>query len=245
MMKIVASLRRCWSGSVNCRSSFAIVDSWNILGGSLRRGSQVHLLAMAPEKEPDLTQTLANPAALPARVGKYRVTGKLGQGGMGVVLRAVDEDLGRTVALKFIPPGMHRAGAEERFLREARAASALDHVNIGTIFGIEETDDGRRFITMAYYEGESLAERLRDGVCPVAPAEAIGIAVQAARGLAAAHARGIVHRDIKPSNIMLTADGVVKIVDFGLASMAGADELTRTGAIAGTPAYMSPEQALR
>jgi len=89
------------------------------------------------------------------------------------VLRAADEDLGRTVALKFIPPGMHRAGAEERFPREARAASALDHVNIGTIFGIEETDDGRRFITMAYYEGVSLADRLGDGVCPMAPAEAL------------------------------------------------------------------------
>lgn len=182
---------------------------------------------------------------LPARAGKYRITGRVGEGGMGVVYRAVDEDLGRTVALKFIPE--HLAGdtaAGQRFLREARAASALDHVNIGTIFGVEEMDDRRRFIVMAYYEGQNLSARIRDESRPMAAAEAIEIAIQVAQGLSEAHARAVTHRDIKPSNILITTQGVVKIVDFGLASMGDAGQLTRTGDQLGTPAYMSPEQVL-
>ncbi len=179
------------------------------------------------------------------RAGKYRITGRIGQGGMGVVYRAIDDDLGRTVALKFIPPELQaNATAEQRFLREARSASALDHPNIGTIFGVEETIDGRRFIVMAYYEGQNLNERIYDETNPLTRREALAIGLQAAAGLAEAHARGVIHRDIKPSNILLTTNGVVKIVDFGLATMSGADHLTRTGASMGTPAYMSPEQAL-
>jgi tetratricopeptide (TPR) repeat protein len=181
---------------------------------------------------------------LPQRAGKYRIVGRIGQGGMGVVYRAVDDDLGRMVALKFIPP--HLAAdpvMEQRFLREARAASALDHVNIGTIFGVEETD-GRRFIVMAYYEGQNLSQRTADAERPIDIPESIAIATQIARGLAEAHARGVVHRDIKPSNILITPQGVVKIVDFGLANIAGGDQLTLAGTRMGTPAYMSPEQAL-
>src|SRR5487761_2610534 len=199
---------------------------------------------MSPD-DPPLPHGWSDVRALPPRAGKYRIAGRIGQGGMGVVYRAVDDDLGRTVALKFIPPELtDHPSAEQRFLREARAASALDHVNIGTIFGVEETGDHHRFIVMAYYEGQNLSQRIKDEQHPLTPEEAVGIAVQAARGLAEAHAHGVTHRDIKPSNILLTAQGVVKIVDFGLASMSGADQITQTGARMGTPAYMSPEQAL-
>lgn len=191
-----------------------------------------------------LTSFGADQPAQPQRAGKYRIVGRIGQGGMGVVYRAVDDDLARMVALKFIPP--HLADdpmMEQRFLREARAASALDHVNIGSIFGVEETE-GRRFIVMAYYDGQNLSQRAADASRPIDKQEAVAIAAQIARGLAEAHARGVVHRDIKPSNILITSQGVVKIVDFGLANIAGGDQLTQTGARMGTPAYMSPEQAL-
>ncbi len=175
---------------------------------------------------------------------RYRITGRTGEGGMGVVYKAVDVELGRTVALKFLPPSSESADAEERFLREARAASALDQVNIGTIYGIEEDAEGRRFLVMAYYEGDSLAGVMAKSAAPMSQGQAVKIAAQVAEGLKEAHARGIVHRDIKPSNILLTRQGVVKIVDFGLAHVQGAAQLTREGAQMGTPAYMSPEQAL-
>ena len=197
------------------------------------------------EDDPSLTQSMSAPPATPERAGKYRIVGRIGQGGMGIVYRAVDDDLGRTVALKFTPPSLgDDSQAAQRFLREARAASALDHPNIGTIFGVEETGDGRRFIVMAYYEGRNLSERARDPAQPNAPAEALSIALQVARGLAEAHAHGVIHRDIKPSNILITKQGGVKIVDFGLASVSDSEQLTMTGARLGTPAYMSPEQAL-
>jgi tetratricopeptide (TPR) repeat protein len=173
----------------------------------------------------------------------YRVDGRIGQGGMGVVYRATDLKLLRPVALKFIPPGITAdRGARERFLREARAASALDHVNVGTIFGVEEAPDGRQFIAMAYYEGTTLAQEIARG--PIPPARADDLVRQIAAGLGEAHARGIVHRDIKPSNVIVTNQGIAKIVDFGLASLAGSSRLTVTGTQAGTPQYMSPEQAL-
>ncbi len=182
---------------------------------------------------------------VPIRAGKYRITGKVGQGGMGVVYRAMDDDLGRAVALKFIPSHLaDNPTSEQRFLREARAASALDHPNIGTIFGVEETEDHRRFIVMAYYEGQNLGERMGNRSNPLGAEDAIRIGIQIARGLDAAHARGVIHRDIKPSNILLAESGLVKIVDFGLASMGDSEHLTQTGARLGTPAYMSPEQAL-
>jgi serine/threonine protein kinase/Flp pilus assembly protein TadD len=173
----------------------------------------------------------------------YRIDGHLGRGGMGVVFRATDLKLLRTVALKFIPPDVTAdPDANDRFLREARAASSLDHVNVGTIFGVEQAPDGRQFIVMAYYEGETLAREIARG--PIDPDRATEIVSQVVAGLAAAHARGIVHRDIKPSNVIVTREGVVKIVDFGLASLGGSTRLTVSGTRMGTPHYMSPEQAL-
>jgi len=172
----------------------------------------------------------------------YRVTGIAGSGGMGIVYRATDERLNRTVALKFLPPEMHgNAIDRERFLREARVASSLDHPNIGVIHGIEDTGDGLTFIVMAFYEGSSLAERLRRG--PLSIAESVDIASQMAKGLAVAHSQGIIHRDIKPSNVMLTGSGLAKIVDFGLARIVSDETASQTG-IAGTVQYMSPEQVM-
>ena len=198
---------------------------------------------MKPD-DPTLIDGGSNSGADALCRGRYRITGRIGEGGMGVVFCAVDEKLGRKVALKFLPEGGRDAAAEERFLREARAASALDHVHIGTIYGIEESDDGRRFLVMAYYEGHDLAAFARAAGGRLGVIEASRIVMQIAAGLAEAHAHGIIHRDIKPSNVLITRQGVVKIVDFGLAQMQGAGQLTQDGARLGTPAYMSPEQAL-
>jgi len=174
-------------------------------------------------------------------VSHYRVVEQLGEGGMGVVYKAQDLKLGRTVALKFLPPHLSAEAEEKRrFVREAQAASVLDHPNICTIYEIGHTAEGQMFISMAYCEGETLKKKIERG--PLAPAQAIRIGVQIAEGLAKAHAQGIVHRDIKPANVMVTHDGVVKIVDFGLAKPAGITSITREGALLGTPAYMAPEQ---
>jgi eukaryotic-like serine/threonine-protein kinase len=171
-------------------------------------------------------------------VARYRILGPIGIGGMGVVYRAEDTRLGRTVALKFLPPALTPNPREKvRFLHEARAASALDHPNICTIYEVGETAEGQLYLAMACYEGETLKRRLERGPVPVA--EALHIAVQVALGLAKAHRRGIVHRDIKPGNLMITADGIVKILDFGIARLP--DE-TLSGPLLGTPCYMSPEQ---
>jgi len=175
-------------------------------------------------------------------VSHYRITEELGGGGMGVVYRAEDTHLGRDVALKFLPPELTRDDeARERFKLEARAASALDHANLCAIYDIDETDDGRLFIAMALYDGETLKARLAHGALDVG--EAIDLARQIAAGLERAHEGGIVHRDIKPANVMITERGEAKIVDFGVAKLAGAARLTRTGSTLGTLAYMSPEQA--
>jgi eukaryotic-like serine/threonine-protein kinase len=172
----------------------------------------------------------------------YRVLEYIGGGGMGVVYKAEDLRLARTVALKFLPPELTRdPEAKARFLQEARSASVLDHPNICTIHEVGETDDGRLYLSMPYYDGETLRRRIERGPLPIE--EAIDIAEQIARGLAKAHRGGIVHRDIKPANITVTDDGVVKILDFGLAKLMGAAAITRTGSSVGTPAYMSPEQA--
>lgn len=183
--------------------------------------------------------------ALGEIVGKnYEILGLAGAGGMGVVYRARDLRLQRIVALKFLPSEITASERDkQRFLNEARTASALDHPNIGVIHGVEETPDGRSFIVMAFYEGESLGQRIRRlGILPTV--EAVDIATQMACGLAEAHAHGIIHRDIKPSNVMITPQGVAKIVDFGLARIS---EQTVTGGTfgpIGTVDYMSPEQAL-
>jgi len=174
-------------------------------------------------------------------VSHYRIVEKLGGGGMGVVYRAEDTHLGRDVALKFLPPELTRdREARDRFTLEARAASALDHANICTIHDIDETEDGQLFIAMAFYAGETLKARTAGGTLGID--EAVGIAGQIAAGLDRAHEGGIVHRDIKPANLMITERGEVKILDFGIAKLAGEVGLTRTGSTLGTLAYMSPEQ---
>ncbi|HQP75499.1 MAG TPA: protein kinase, partial [Acidobacteriota bacterium] len=161
--------------------------------------------------------------------------------GMGVVYKAEDTALQRTVALKFLPPKLTRdADAKQRFLHEARAAARLDHPNICTVYEVGESD-GQLFLAMACYEGMTLREKLQEG--PLPWAEAATLAMQAAAGLSEAHAHGIVHRDIKPANLFLTAKGQLKLLDFGLAKLAGASVLTQTGTTVGTAHYMSPEQA--
>jgi serine/threonine protein kinase/Tfp pilus assembly protein PilF len=161
---------------------------------------------------------------------------------MGVVYKAEDTKLRRTVALKFLPPELTRdKSAKTRFVHEAQAASALQHNNICTIHEIDETRDGRMFICMDCYDGETLRDRIARGPIPID--KAVDIAAQVADGLAEAHKAGMVHRDIKPANIVITKNGVVKILDFGLAKLAGMTKVTRTGMTVGTVAYMSPEQA--
>jgi serine/threonine protein kinase/tetratricopeptide (TPR) repeat protein len=173
--------------------------------------------------------------------GKFRILDEIGRGGMGVVYEAEDVRLKRTVALKFLPADLTRnPEARDRFIQEAQAASALDHVNICTIHEIGETPDGEIFIAMARYKGESLKDKLERG--PLAPVDVIAVAGQVAEGLAKAHGQGIVHRDIKPGNIFVTDDGTVKILDFGLAKLAGRPGLTAPGTTMGTAGYMSPEQ---
>ncbi len=180
-------------------------------------------------------------------VGHFEILDRLGEGGMGVVYRAKDRKLARTVALKFLPASFASGSAEAgALLQEARAASSLDHPNICTVYAIDETADGRAFIAMAAYEGETLRERLLRG--PLSPAELTDVALQAARGLAAAHAQGTVHLDVKPGNLMITRDGLVKVLDFGLAKAIGesrsADGGEEPSPILGTAAYVSPEQVL-
>ena len=175
-------------------------------------------------------------------VSHYRIIERLGGGGMGVVYKAEDTRLKRTVALKFLPPDLTRdASANRRFIHEAQAASSLEHSNICTIHEIGETPEGQLFITMACYEGETLDKRIERG--DLAIREALGIAIQIARGITRAHEAGIIHRDIKPANIMLTQRDEVRILDFGLAKLVGQTRLTQTGSTLGTASYMSPEQA--
>ncbi len=185
-------------------------------------------------------------------VSHYRVLGKLGGGGMGVVYEAEDLKLGRHVALKFIPENLAGdAKSLERFTREARAASLLNHPNICTIHGIED-NNGHPFIVMEKLEGESLKQSISGQAMPTE--KVLDISIQVADALAASHAKGIVHRDIKPANIFLCPTGQVKVLDFGLAKLlhnvgtdsdgAGLDQsLTAVGVIPGTAIYMSPEQA--
>ncbi len=174
-------------------------------------------------------------------ISHYRILDKLGEGGMGVVYKAVDTKLDRTVALKFLAP--HVVGGDEeqsRLIREAKSAAALNHQNICTIYEIDKAE-GRTFIAIECIEGQSLKNKIESG--PLALDEAMDIAIQVAGGLGQAHEKGIIHRDIKPANIMVTRAGQVKIMDFGLAKSLGRTLLTQTGTTIGTVAYMSPEQA--
>ena len=172
-------------------------------------------------------------------IGRYRIQARIGRGGMGTVYRAHDEVLDRDVALKFLPPLDMDPDSEARILREARAAAALEHPNVCSIHEIGRTEDGRSFLAMGFHEGETLKECLARG--PLSPKDAVEIATQIARGLSAAHARGIVHRDVKPGNIVLGTDGTIRLLDFGLAQFADTT-LGQAGAAPGTLAYMSPEQ---
>lgn len=181
-------------------------------------------------------------------VSHYRILDELGRGGMGVLYRAHDERLNRDVALKFLPDSVEQdRAAEDRFLREARAASALNHPSICTIYDIGE-EQGRPFLVLELLEGETLRESIRRG--PLGVEALLHITRSLLEGLQAAHRKGIVHRDIKPENIFLTRDGGVKLLDFGLATLTGADEraardataLTMPGTVLGTVCYMSPEQ---
>ena len=175
-------------------------------------------------------------------VSRYRIVEKLGHGSTGVVYKARDLRLERFVALKFLGTSVSdNEAVRMRFMREARAASALDHPNICTIYSIEGAEDGEMFIAMAYYEGENLQHRLARARLDVN--QAISFASQIGLALSKAHSHGIVHRDVKPANVMVTRDGVVKLLDFGVALLGGSIRTTQPGLAVGTPAYMSPEQA--
>jgi serine/threonine protein kinase/tetratricopeptide (TPR) repeat protein len=176
-------------------------------------------------------------------VSHYKIIEELGRGGMGTVYKAEDTKLKRTVALKFLPPDLTRdSQAKQRFIHEAQATSAFQHVNICTIHDIDETAEGQLFIVMDCYVGEPLKERITRG--PLLLDQAVDITVQVATGLAKASAQGIVHRDIKPANLFITDEGTVKILDFGLAKLSvDYTRLTKPGLTLGTAAYMSPEQA--
>jgi len=173
-------------------------------------------------------------------ISHYKIFYEIGAGGMGVVYKAEDTKLKRTVALKFLPPELLRdKEAKERFTQEAQAAASLNHNNICTIHEIDE-HDGSTFIAMEYIEGVSLKDKIAER--PLKLEEALEIVKQIAAGLQKAHEKGIIHRDIKPANILISSDGVAKIVDFGLAKLSGQTKLTKDGSTLGTVAYMSPEQ---
>jgi len=174
------------------------------------------------------------------RISHYKILAELGQGGMGVVYKAEDTLLGRTVALKFFRRGQLGEESRSSLIREARAASKLDHPNICTVHQVEETEAGDLFICMTYCEGENLRKKIPETGCRID--EAVVTAIQIAEGLAHAHERGIVHRDVKPENVIVGTDGRARIMDFGLAKVAGQKTTLKTGTVAGTLAYMSPEQ---
>ena len=174
-------------------------------------------------------------------ISHYKILEKLGEGGMGIVYKAQDIQLQRLVALKFLPPHVADHPEEKtRFIQEAQSASALNHPNVTTIYGIEESSEGL-FIAMEYVEGKTLKQTIEKETLSIK--KVLDIGIQVCEGLTAAHKKEIVHRDIKSDNIMVTKDGLAKIMDFGLAKLKGATKLTQTGSTLGTLAYMSPEQA--
>ncbi|MFW6084204.1 MAG: serine/threonine-protein kinase, partial [Gemmatimonadota bacterium] len=225
----------------------------SLTGADAELASELESLLAADETEGPLDRLLEEMAPSPPgtseeprealsgrTIDQYRIRELIGRGGMGEVYRARDTRLGRDVALKFLPEWLSRdPAARDRFVVEARSVSSIDHTNVCTLYDLGESDDGRLFLIMPCYEGASLKQRLARGPLPVE--KAVDVALQAARGLAAAHERGVVHRDVKPGNLLLTEDGRVKILDFGVAKLADV-HLTRTGETPGTASYMSPEQ---
>ncbi len=247
----------------------AVLDGLAALGADRREAGLAEIRARDPELAAEAASLLAaNPAesfllvpqAAPGhsvvpgmRLGPYEVLSPLGQGGMGEVWRARDTTLRRDVALKVLPPAVARdADRLSRFRREARVLASFNHPHIGAIYGFHE-DGPNPALVLELVEGQTLASLLRLGPLPVR--EALRIAGQVAEALEAAHERGVVHRDLKPGNVMLRPDGMVKVLDFGLAKALAPDEgepgatlptvtvaLGRPGLLIGTPAYMSPEQ---
>jgi len=209
-------------------------EAASVLGESVAEYAGGLLRSLGPEPTDP-----APPSMVGEQVGPYRILDEIGRGGMGVVYRAVDLRLDRQVALKFLPPYLSGDPlSKRRLMTEARAASATEHPNVATVHEMGETGDGQLYLVLAYYEGETLRERLTHGALP--KEEALAIAKQVAAGLAAAHGNGVVHRDIKPGNILLTPDGWVKVLDFGVATMTGSEATGQVGRL-GTVRYMSPE----
>ena len=206
----------------------------------LLSGDETFLEGLDSARAGALIERSAAPGGDPQTIGRYRIVRRLARGGMGVVYLAHDPGLDRPVAIKLLPPHANADPVAVRRLGdEARAASALDHSHIQTVYEIGEAADGRVFIAMAYYDGETLRQRIGRG--PLAVTEAVDLATQLAEGLSAAHRAGVVHRDIKPENLLVTRDGILKIVDFGVAK-AMREGLATAGLPLGTAAYMSPEQ---
>lgn len=175
-------------------------------------------------------------------ISHYKIIEKIGGGGMGVVYKAQDLKLNRFAALKFLPPHIGvNEDEKKRFIIEARAASSLEHNNICTVYDVDESPDGQIFIALAYYDGETLKDKIFKG--PLKLSEALDFTLQVAEGMAEAHRNEIIHRDIKPANIIVTGQNVVKVLDFGLAKLSGQSKVTVAGTTLGTIAYMSPEQA--
>jgi len=197
----------------------------------LREHTTQVVLLHSPLCQPDLTGRI---------ITHYRILETLGQGGMGLVYKAEDVKLGRTVALKFLAP--HVPVSEQhrtRIVHEAKALAAIDHPNICTVYEIDEAQ-GQVFLAMAFVDGPTLKEKIAEG--PLELDEALRITTEAARGLQAAHKTGVIHRDIKSANIMVNAEGRVVITDFGLAHLEGQPGISQAVTLMGTPAYMSPEQ---
>jgi len=195
-------------------------------------------------------QSLLKDSGAALVIGEYEVLDQIGRGGMGYVVKARHRTMDRLVAIKFILPNYTESvDVHQRFEREVKAAAKLEHPNIVTAYDAGSMGDGSHYLVMRYVEGKDLSTRVREEA-PLSVAAAIDVICQTARGLAYAHEQGIVHRDIKPANLLLDPQGVVRILDMGLARMRAspgddaADGLTNTGSMMGTIDYMAPEQAM-
>jgi len=226
-----AFLARACAGDAECRREVELMLELAEQSGITAKLARAVVTSAAPRSTMAPGQT----------VSQYELIEQMGGGGMGIVFKALDRRLGRSVALKFLPSDVSledEMGA--RFLREAKVVASLDHPNVCSVLEVEQLDDGQLFMVMPWYEGETLKQKIVRG--PLAVDEAVDYASQVARGLAHAHAAGVVHRDIKPANLIITPSGQLKILDFGVAKV-GDRSLTLAGAVLGTLSYMSPEQA--